>query len=158
MKSFMIMCAQLLFSLAMYAMAVVFFGVALISGIILILKAWHMSALYPLLSRAALLGLSLAGGYFLFGFSLILLVGGAIINAHIVERGRLKLKKVKIGSNVTIGSHSTIMPGCEIGEHAIIGATAVLQKNSKVQPRSVWYGVPAKNIRNKRGNDDEEKS
>ena len=73
--------------------------------------------------------------------------GGAIIIGHIVERGILKLKKVKIGKNVTIGSHSTIMPGCEIGDNAIIGASAVLLKNTKVEPRAVYFGIPAEPIK-----------
>lgn len=76
--------------------------------------------------------------------------GGAIIIGHVVERGVLKLKKVKIGKNVTIGSHATIMPGCEIGDNAIIGAGAVLLKNTKIEPHSMWYGVPAENIRDRR--------
>jgi len=73
--------------------------------------------------------------------------GSAIIIGHIVERGILKLRKVKIGSNVTIGSHSTVMPGCEIGDHAILGAGAVLLKNTKIQPREIWFGVPAECVR-----------
>jgi len=83
--------------------------------------------------------------------------GGAIINGHIVERGRLVLKKVKIGKNVTIGSHATIMPGCEIGDQAIIGASAVLLKNSIVEPRDVWFGLPAESLREKKRKELEEK-
>jgi 2,3,4,5-tetrahydropyridine-2-carboxylate N-succinyltransferase/tetrahydrodipicolinate N-acetyltransferase len=73
--------------------------------------------------------------------------GGAVIIGHQVERGFLKLKKVKVGKNVTIGSNSIITPGCEIGDNAIIGAGAVLLKNTKVEPRSVYYGVPAESVR-----------
>src|SRR4030042_5353348 len=76
--------------------------------------------------------------------------GGAIIIGHQVERGRLKLKKVTIGKNVTIGSNSIITPGCEIGDGAIIGAGAVLLKNTKVGPRQVWYGIPARNVRDRK--------
>ena len=73
--------------------------------------------------------------------------GGAIVIGHVVERGILKLRKVKIGNDVTIGSHATIMPGCEIGDNAIIGASAVLLKNTKVQPRAIYFGVPAEAIK-----------
>ncbi|MBM3244332.1 MAG: hypothetical protein FJZ15_00870 [Candidatus Omnitrophica bacterium] len=73
--------------------------------------------------------------------------GDAVIIGHVVERGRLKLNKVKIGKNVTLGSHCTVMPGCEIGDNAIIGAGAVLLKNTKVEPRSIYYGVPAEPIK-----------
>lgn len=76
--------------------------------------------------------------------------GGAIIIGHLVERGKLKLKKVKIGKNVTVGSHCTIMPGCEIGDQAIIGASAVLLKDTKVASRDVWFGIPAQSIRHRK--------
>jgi acetyltransferase-like isoleucine patch superfamily enzyme len=75
--------------------------------------------------------------------------GGAIIIGHIVERGTLKLRKVRIGKNVTIGSHSTVMPGCEIGDNAIIGASAVLRKGTKVEPRDIYYGIPAESVKNR---------
>jgi len=218
----------------MYLVGTIFFGLALIPGIALVLKAWHAGISLQPLPRYSILGFSIAGGYFLFGFTLILLagltrtilhlrlkegsypifsggglkwafisslyllinftfidfilltpfanllqrllgaklgknvqinsklvfdatlleigdntvVGGdAIIIGHVVERGRLKLSRVKIGKNVTLGSHCTVMPGCEIGDNAIIGAGAVLLKNTKVEPRAIYYGVPAQQVK-----------
>jgi acetyltransferase-like isoleucine patch superfamily enzyme len=234
MKSVLITIGQLMFSLMMYVMCTVFFGLALIPGVALVLKTWRMGPVLNVLTHYTLLGLSMAAGYFLFGFTLILLIGctrvilrlrlkegvypifsfgglkwafisalyllinftfidfilltpfanlllrllgaklgknvqinskfvydatlleigdntvvggDAIIIGHVVERGRLKLRKVKIGNNVTLGSHCTVMPGCEIGDNAIIGAGAVLLKNTKVEPRAVYFGVPAESVR-----------
>lgn len=234
MKSMLITIGQLIFSLVMYIIGTVYFGLALIPGIAIFLKAWNAGFLMQPFARYALLGCSLAGGYFIFGFSMIMLAGltrtilglrlkegnypifspmalkwafvsalylfinftfvdfilltpfanllqrllgaklgrnvqinskfvfdatlleigdntvvggGAIIIGHVVERGILKLKRVKIGKNVTIGSHATIMPGCEIGDNAIIGASAVLLKNTKVESRAVYFGVPAEQIK-----------
>jgi len=234
MRSIFMAIAQLVFSLSMYFLGVIFFGLALVPGIYIFLGVWQAVLAYPLIWKCLGLGLSIALGFFLFGLTLIILAGGirsllrlrlkegkypifspqgikwafvsvlyslinftfidfilltpfasllqrllgaklgknvqinskfvfdatlleigdntvvgggAIIIGHVVERGILKLKKVKIGKNVTLGSHSTIMPGCEIGDGAIIGAGAVLLKNTKVGPREVWYGVPAENIR-----------
>lgn len=239
MKSFLITVGQLFFSLFMYVLGTIFFGLALIPGIALVLKTWTATFGLSNLSRFFILGISLASAYFLFGFSLIILVGltriifqlklregsypifswGAVnwalcgalqlmisftffdfilltpfasvllrlqgaklgknvqINSktiadaslleigdntviggcatvicHAVEHGRLKLKKVKIGRNVTIGLNAVILPGCEIGDNAVIGAGAVLLKNTKVEPHSVWYGIPAENIRNRHDN------
>ena len=237
MKGFILTLSQLLFSLSMYLMGVVYFGISLAPGLYIFFTVLDSTAAYHIATRYILLGMSLALGYFLFGFTLILLtgttrtllclrlkegvhrifspqgvkwafvsslyllirftfinfilltpfapmllrllgakvgknvqvnsqfvfdatlleigdntvVGGdSIIIGHVVERGLLKLKKVKIGKNVTIGSNATITPGCEIGDNAIIGAGAVLLKNTKVEPRSVWYGIPAENIRKKK--------
>ena len=207
---------------------------ALIPGILLVLKAWQAGMGLPLFVRSAFLGFAIAGGYLLYGLSLLVLtgvtriilrlrlkegnyplyswnaikwacitaltlmlnftftdfilltpfmnlllrmlgaklgknvqinskyvfdltlleigdntvIGGwAFIVAHVVERGVLKLKRVKIGKNVTIGSHAKIMPGCEIGDNAIIGSSAVLLKNTKVEPGAVYFGVPATHIK-----------
>ena len=236
--------AQLLFSLAMYAMGAVFFGAALVPGLALVMNVWEGSAHCAPPARLFFLGTSMALGYFFFGLSLIVLVGmfrvifnlrlregsypifsfeafklafigslylmihytfidfilltpfanllfrllgarlgknvqfnskfvfdaslleigdntvvggGAIINCHIVERGKLILKKVKIGRNVMIGSHSTIMPGCDIGDGAIIAASAVLLKNTKVEPRDVWFGLPAESLRERKRKEIEER-
>lgn len=240
MKSFLMTLNQLIFALLMYAMGTVFFGAAIVPGLALVFKVWSATITINPLLRLFSLGMILALSYFIFGLTLILLVGlfrtifrlklqegiypmfskeatkwafisslylmihytfidfvlltpfsnllfrllgarlgknvqfnskfvfdatlleigdntvvggGAIIIGHIVERGKLKLKKVKIGSNVTIGSHATIMPGCEIGDHAVIGASAVLLKDSKVEPRDVWFGIPAESIRHKKENE-----
>ncbi len=237
MKSFLITLSQLLFTVFMYVMGALFFGMALIPGLALVLKVWVLTADAGSLTRLFALGFCLSIGYFLFGLTLVLLVGlfrslfrlrlregiypmfsaealkwafisslylmihytfidfilltpfsnllfrllgarlgknvqfnskyvfdaslleigdntvvggGAIINGHIVERGKLVLKKVKIGRNVLLGSHCTVMPGCEIGDRAIIGPGSVLLKDTKVESRDVWYGLPAESLREKK--------
>ncbi|MDD5218247.1 MAG: DapH/DapD/GlmU-related protein [Candidatus Omnitrophica bacterium] len=69
--------------------------------------------------------------------------GHATVICHSVERGRLVLKKVRIGKRVTIGLNSVILPGAQIGDGAVIAAGAVLTKDAKVEPHSVFVGVPA---------------
>lgn len=234
MKSILITIGQLLFSLFMYAIGTVFFALALMPGIALVMKSWTKSLGMYGLPKLFIIGGSLAGAYFLFGFTLIAIIGltrvifrlrlkegdypmfswgvlnwalcnglylmisftfidfmlltpfanlllrllgakigknvqinsknmadaslleigdntviggSATVICHAVERGKLKLRKVKIGNNVTVGLNAVILPGCEIGDNAIIGASAVLLKNTKVEPRAICYGVPAEAIR-----------
>ncbi len=54
-------------------------------------------------------------------------------------------KPVKIGNNVWIGSDSTILPGVEIGDGAIIGAGSVVTKS--IPNNCIAAGNPAKVIR-----------
>jgi maltose O-acetyltransferase len=56
-------------------------------------------------------------------------------------------KQVIIGNNVWIGTHAVILPGVEIGDNAIVGAGAVVNKN--VPANTIVAGVPAKIIRYK---------
>lgn len=69
--------------------------------------------------------------------------GHATVICHSFERKRFILKKVKIGKNAIIGLNSVLLPGCEIGDGALIAAGAVLSRNTKVEPHDVYFGVPA---------------
>ena len=227
MQWFLTVLVQLLFAIFMYVMGSIFFGAALVPGVALFLKVWQATVATTPILRLFSLGVTLSAGFFIFGLTLILLVGifrtvlglrlkegtyplssvqamkwafmsslflmihytfidfilltpfanilfrllgaklgknvhfnskyvfdatlleigdntviggGAIINGHIVERNSLKLRKVKIGSNVLLGSHCTIMPGCEIGDRAIIAAGVIVPKGTVVPPRTVYAG------------------
>ncbi len=50
-------------------------------------------------------------------------------------------KPVKIGKNVWVGAHATILSGVTIGDNAVIAAGAVVTKD--VAPNTVVAGVPA---------------
>lgn len=74
-------------------------------------------------------------------------VGGDVtLVAHSAERGHLVTAPVRIGRNVTIGIMAVILPGCEIGDGAVVAAGAVLSKGTKVGPREMWAGVPARRV------------
>ena len=75
--------------------------------------------------------------------------GQATVIGHSFERGRLILKKVKIGKHAIIGLNSVVLPGCQIGDGALIAAGAVLQKNTIVEPRNVFFGVPAMSVKDR---------
>jgi acetyltransferase-like isoleucine patch superfamily enzyme len=78
-------------------------------------------------------------------------IGGDVtLIGHSAERGQLVAERVKIGSRVTIGLMAIILPGCEIGDGAVIAASAVLTKGTKVGPNEIWGGVPAKKLGEKK--------
>lgn len=74
-------------------------------------------------------------------------VGGDVtLIAHSVEGANLVTAPVKIGNNVTLGLMTVIMPGCQIGNGAVLAANAVLKKGTVVGENEIWGGVPAKKI------------
>lgn len=56
---------------------------------------------------------------------------------------------VIIGSDVWIGSRSVLLPGCRIGNGAVVAAGAVVRGD--VRPGAVVGGIPAKEIRLREG-------
>ncbi len=54
-------------------------------------------------------------------------------------------KPIKIGKNVWIGSHATVLSGVTIGENSVVAAGAVVTKD--VPANTIVGGVPAKVIR-----------
>ena len=68
------------------------------------------------------------------------------------RRGVLHPAPIKIGQDVWIGSHATVLGGVSIGNGAIIAAGAVVTKD--VAPGMLVAGVPAKTIRPVRSKSD----
>ncbi len=71
---------------------------------------------------------------------------GSIILAHdastVIHTGKLRVEKTIIGNKVFLGANAVILPGIKVGDHAIIGAGAVVTKD--VPAGMVVGGNPAK--------------
>ncbi|MBF0384435.1 MAG: hypothetical protein HQL27_01050 [Candidatus Omnitrophica bacterium] len=76
--------------------------------------------------------------------------GHATVIAHSVERGRIVLRKVRIGPNVVVGLNSVVLPGSDLGRRSMLAAGTVLQKDSQVGEREVYFGVPAQSVKERR--------
>lgn len=66
-------------------------------------------------------------------------------DAHPSRRGNMIPAPIKLGKNIWIGAHATILAGVTIGDNAIVAAGAVVTKD--VPANTVVAGVPAKVIK-----------
>ena len=80
----------------------------------------------------------------------VLIGGGVALICHASERGFLRLASTKIGNNVSIGLASVIMPDCEIGDGASVAPCSFLPKGTRIPPRGLWGGNPARDLRAER--------
>lgn len=71
--------------------------------------------------------------------------GNALDQTLIPQDRKLESQPVKINQSVWIGENVVILPGVEIGEYSIIGASAVVTKS--VPPFSIACGNPARVIK-----------
>lgn len=67
------------------------------------------------------------------------------VDIPIIEQGSGEMRPVTIGDDVWIGARAIILPGITIGNHAIIGAGAVVTKD--IPDYAIVGGNPAKIIR-----------
>ena len=68
------------------------------------------------------------------------------ISGHTVEGGMVKTGRVRVGSNVTIGLGSAIDIDVEIGDGCQIGAFTFVPKHARLDPNSVYVGIPARKL------------
>lgn len=52
-----------------------------------------------------------------------------------------------IHDNVLIGMGAIVMDNCDVGSNCIIAAGAVVLENTKIEPGSIYAGVPAKKVK-----------
>jgi acetyltransferase-like isoleucine patch superfamily enzyme len=71
----------------------------------------------------------------------------SILAPHAIEGEKLGHHPIHIGNNVTVGGRVVILNDVTIGDGAIVGVGAVVTKGTRIGPREVWGGVPARLIR-----------
>jgi acetyltransferase-like isoleucine patch superfamily enzyme len=66
----------------------------------------------------------------------------------IIEQGMIGKGGVSIGANSWIGTRVTVLDGVHIGDHAVIGACSMVNKD--IPEYAIAYGIPARMIRDRR--------
>jgi galactoside O-acetyltransferase len=75
--------------------------------------------------------------------------GGALTNPTVPMKFRKIMRAcVEIGRHAIVGSGSIIFPGVILGEGSSVGACSMVTKST--EPWGVYFGVPAKKIKNRR--------
>lgn len=70
-----------------------------------------------------------------------------LITPHTLLSGKLFLKRIKIGNNVTVGVSSIILPGAVIGDNSVILPNSVVTMNTQIGSNEIWGGTPAVKIK-----------
>ena len=67
-----------------------------------------------------------------------------------------KFEPAKIGDDVWLGANAIVLVGVKIGSHAVVAAGAVVTKD--IPDYEIWGGVPAKKIKTRKINENNEQS
>ena len=85
------------------------------------------------------------GDYCMFGPNVVIATAGHPILPILREHHYTYAIPVRIGRNVWVGAHVTILPGVTIGDNSVIGAGSVVSRD--IPADTVAYGVPCRPIR-----------
>lgn len=75
--------------------------------------------------------------------------GESLTNPTVQTKYKKEIKeKIYIGKHCIIGANSVVMPGVTMAEGCSLGAQSLLHKST--EPWGVYFGVPAKKIKNRK--------
>lgn len=76
-----------------------------------------------------------------------ILGGDCVVQGHLLERGAMKMRPVRIGKGALVGTGAKVMPGCTLEERSILAAGSIMKKATTIPFHEVWGGTPPKLIR-----------
>lgn len=68
----------------------------------------------------------------------------SLVSANVINQGRIVFGRVTIGAGATVGANAVVLPGCDIGEHAVVMGGAFVMAGTKIPARETWRGNPAR--------------
>jgi serine acetyltransferase len=74
----------------------------------------------------------------------VILGNGSLVSGNVIANGKITIGEVRIGSDSTVGANAIVLPGCEIGDSALVMSGAMLNPKSKVPAGETWRGNPAR--------------
>jgi len=95
-----------------------------------------------------------AGGKIVIGNDCLIAQNVSLIGSnHQIKHGQIywqlpwdeRKTGVTIGNNVWLGCGVTVLPGCSVGDNAIVGAGSIVTKN--IPAGTIWFGNPARQMR-----------
>lgn len=71
----------------------------------------------------------------------------AMITPHAVTAdNKIYIGEISIGAGAMIGAKSTLMPGVQVGDGAMVNAMSLVTMNTLINAGEVWGGIPARKL------------
>jgi non-ribosomal peptide synthetase-like protein len=73
--------------------------------------------------------------------------GDCVVQGHLLEKGGMKMRPVRIGKRVLVGTGAKVMPGCVLDDGSVLAAGSIMKKGFTIPANEVWGGTPPKLLR-----------
>ncbi|WP_370468501.1 Pls/PosA family non-ribosomal peptide synthetase [Streptacidiphilus sp. P02-A3a] len=67
---------------------------------------------------------------------------GVVVQTHLFHDRLLRMDRITVGAGATVGPHSIVLLGSELGEAAVVGPSSLVMRGESVPPRGRWLGNP----------------
>jgi acetyltransferase-like isoleucine patch superfamily enzyme len=71
----------------------------------------------------------------------------SVITAHAITGAVIVVQPVRIGRGAVVGINCVVMPGVELGDHAVLAPGAVATVGTRIAPHELWGGIPARRLK-----------
>lgn len=71
---------------------------------------------------------------------------GACLQTHLYEDRLMKVGRILVGNDVTIGAGSTVLYNTQLGDGSVIGPLTLVMKGEELPMRTSWVGSPAQPV------------
>jgi serine acetyltransferase len=68
----------------------------------------------------------------------------SLVSANVITKGRITFGKVTIGAGATLGANAVVLPGCDIGDDAVVMGGAMVMAGTRIPAGETWRGNPAR--------------
>ena len=75
---------------------------------------------------------------------------GAALQTHLYEDRMMKVGRIKVGNDVTVGAGSIVLYDTHVGDGTVIGPLTLVMKGESLPTNSSWVGSPAQPMLKKR--------
>lgn len=69
-----------------------------------------------------------------------------LVTAHYETAEGIKVGRVRVGRNATVGMRAVVLPGVTVEDNAIVAASALVPSDRRIPAGETWAGVPARRL------------
>ncbi len=70
-----------------------------------------------------------------------------LVTAHYETAEGIRVGRVSIGKNATVGMRAVVLPGVTVEDDAIVAASALVPSGRRIPAGETWAGIPARPLR-----------
>jgi acetyltransferase-like isoleucine patch superfamily enzyme len=69
-----------------------------------------------------------------------------LVTAHYETAEGIRVGRVRVGKNATVGMRAVVLPGVTVEDDAVVAASALVPSDRRIPAGETWAGIPARRL------------